>query len=201
MNFSLKDSKEVRVYPSYYTKIKANKVFSHFSFTVQNFWEGLFAFFLGIIGPISQAIGLNVIIGHTVTENVLFVNDFVAVTGYLTSSIDKLSIIPDYITPSYSMTLGLLSKNYIFPLCFQLLFGGISYFCYRKAKNCQEKLNNCRKQAQATENFNCKNCDNKCEVVFEPCMHVCSCKACSNKTETCFVCLRKIEKKIILYIA
>jgi Zinc finger, C3HC4 type (RING finger) len=154
-----------------------------------------------VVSPFFISIGLDFKTGETFTESVLTVGSNVAVTGLVNWTSGCASIIPDYITSSFSDTLSMLAWKYLKYLPFQLLFGGIGYYFYRKYTAIMKKKHELYKKALMPGNFKCIICQNDLEVLFKPCMHLCTCKKCSEKLGKCPICDKKIISKVIIHIS
>ena len=152
--------------------------------------------------PICLALGIQIETGRTITESVLRIGNTVSVTGTLLYDSNGYSIVPEFIMPYSSDAISyLFSRHLVKYALFQCIFFGIAYYCKKKAREIENERKKKYKVINASANYQCIICGNRCEILFNPCLDVCCCKKCASSLVECPKCKRNIVLKIQIHLS
>lgn len=116
---------------------------------------------------------------------------------------------PTLVAKSIAFSKETLLSQYKWPFLFlavgQILCGGIAFAAWKKLSAAlkRQKLEKERYEGREVEaGKECKIClANPCDVIFQPCKHMCCCKPCSVLVSQCPICRGDVRERISVFIA
>ena len=204
-NFHIEDqslSLDITVTPN--SEFLAKTIYDKTEYKPVSFWGGVARVLVDvvnvfIVGEISYEAATRKV------EEVFPVGVSACVAGWYVASASK----PTFAANIVAFNKQSILSNYKWPfiilsIC-QLISGGIAVYTYthlqklQRQKDAQQRVYEGQSVQAGRE---CKIClTNPCDVIFQPCQHMCCCKICAQQVATCPMCRANVEARTEVFIS
>ena len=201
VEFEIDGNRPVRVIPAYHSKIKGELIYEKYSQTVSRTESIVYGIAKILLMPIFSLFGVTIKTGETVTEKAIHKNGFITVAGRLKANNGELAIVPDFIAPKLSNIQNYLAGKAVWVLIGQTIFISLSAVLWIYSIKRENDLKKSKKALSGNRNLKCSQCENPCNVFFEPCLDIVLCSTCSQSIQTCPKCSKPITHQIPIHLS